>query len=102
MGAMKLHVKLCQHFFCIQSERCTVIVYCWWCLPVERKGEVLCLIRRRSPASIFNTHQRLEYIQKFKAVNEQSEKAVTLRSMFAFKNNRLSISIDEVEPAENL
>ena len=37
-----------------------------------------------------------------KAVNEQSERAVTLRSLFEFKNNRTSISIGEVEPAENI
>jgi glutamate synthase (NADPH/NADH) large chain len=37
-----------------------------------------------------------------KLVNEQSEKAVTLRSLFQFKHNRPSISIDEVEPAENI
>lgn len=36
------------------------------------------------------------------AVNSQSEKAVTLRSQFRFKKNRPSISIDEVEPAENI
>ena len=35
-------------------------------------------------------------------VNDQSEKACTLRSLFQFKNNRPSISIDEVEPAENI
>src|SRR4051794_1075918 len=37
-----------------------------------------------------------------KLVNEQSEKACTLRSLFKFKRNRPSISIDEVEPAENI
>jgi glutamate synthase (NADPH/NADH) large chain len=37
-----------------------------------------------------------------KLVNEQSEKATTLRSLFQFKHNRPSISIDEVEPAENI
>jgi glutamate synthase (NADPH/NADH) large chain len=37
-----------------------------------------------------------------KAVNDQSENAVTLRSLFQFKKNRPSISIDEVEPAENI
>jgi glutamate synthase (NADPH/NADH) large chain len=37
-----------------------------------------------------------------KLVNDQSEKAATLRSMFEFKRNRPSISIDEVEPAENI
>ena len=35
-------------------------------------------------------------------VNNQSEKACTLRSLFQFKKNRTSISIDEVEPAENI
>ncbi len=37
-----------------------------------------------------------------KAVNEQAEKAVTLRSLFQFKRTRPSVSIDEVEPAENI
>src|SRR4029079_3034413 len=33
-----------------------------------------------------------------KHVNDQSEKAATLRSLFEFKRNRNSIPIDEVEP----
>ena len=37
-----------------------------------------------------------------KHVNDQSEKAATLRSLFQFKKNRPSISIDEVEPAQNI
>lgn len=37
-----------------------------------------------------------------KLVNEQSEKAATLRSLLQFKRNRPSISIDEVEPADNI
>ncbi|MDB5231226.1 MAG: gltB [Chitinophagaceae bacterium] len=37
-----------------------------------------------------------------KLVNDQSEKACTLRSLFQFKKNRPSVSIDEVEPAENI
>ncbi len=37
-----------------------------------------------------------------KLVNEQSEKACTLRSLFKFKRNREPISINEVEPAENI
>jgi glutamate synthase (NADPH/NADH) large chain len=37
-----------------------------------------------------------------KLVNEQSEKACTLRSLLEFKRNRTSIPIDEVEPAENI
>jgi glutamate synthase (NADPH/NADH) large chain len=35
-------------------------------------------------------------------INEQEEKACTLRGLFRFKKNRASISIDEVEPAENI
>ncbi len=37
-----------------------------------------------------------------KLVNEQSEHAATLRSMFTFKRNRPAISVDEVEPLENI
>jgi glutamate synthase (NADPH/NADH) large chain len=37
-----------------------------------------------------------------KLVNEQSEKACTLRSLFQFRKNRSSIPIEEVEPAENI
>ncbi|MCP9753069.1 glutamate synthase large subunit [Ferruginibacter sp. HRS2-29] len=37
-----------------------------------------------------------------KLVNDQSERAATLRSLFQFKKNRPSISIHEVEPAENI
>ena len=37
-----------------------------------------------------------------KLVNDQGEKACTLRSLLDFKRTRASISIDEVEPAENI
>lgn len=37
-----------------------------------------------------------------KLINDQSEKAITLRSLLDFKHSRPSISIDEVEPAENI
>ncbi|BAV04628.1 glutamate synthase (NADPH/NADH) large chain [Filimonas lacunae] len=37
-----------------------------------------------------------------KVVNDQSEKAATLRSLFQFKRTRPSISMEEVEPAENI
>jgi glutamate synthase (NADPH/NADH) large chain len=37
-----------------------------------------------------------------KLMNEQEEKACTLRSLFRFKRNRSSIPIEEVEPAENI
>jgi glutamate synthase (NADPH/NADH) large chain len=72
-------------------------VYQW-----KRKGEV----------HLFNptTIHLLQYATRMgdyatfkkysKAVNEQSEKACTLRSFFHFKRTRLSIPIEEVEPAE--
>jgi glutamate synthase (NADPH) large chain len=37
-----------------------------------------------------------------KLVNDQGEKACTIRSLFEFKPNRSSVSIDEVEPAEHI
>jgi glutamate synthase (NADPH/NADH) large chain len=37
-----------------------------------------------------------------KLVNDQSEKACTLRSLLEFKRTRESISLNEVEPAENI
>ncbi|HEX2533207.1 MAG TPA: glutamate synthase large subunit, partial [Chitinophagaceae bacterium] len=37
-----------------------------------------------------------------KYVNDQAEKACTLRSLFQFKRNRPSIPIEEVEPAESI
>jgi glutamate synthase (NADPH/NADH) large chain len=37
-----------------------------------------------------------------KLINEQDEKACTIRSLFRFKRNRSSIPIEEVEPAENI
>ncbi|MEP6949374.1 MAG: glutamate synthase-related protein, partial [Ginsengibacter sp.] len=49
---------------------------------------------RLNDYNIFKKYSRL--------VNDQSEKAGTLRSLFRFKIQRPSISIDEVEPAENI
>lgn len=49
---------------------------------------------RKNDYSIFKKYSRL--------VNDQGEKACTLRSLFEFKKNRPSIPIDEVEPAENI
>ena len=37
-----------------------------------------------------------------KLVNDQAEKACTLRSLFSFKRNRASIPIEEVEPATSI
>ena len=42
------------------------------------------------------------YKKYSKVINEQDRKAITLRSLFDFKRSRPSISIDEVEPAENI
>ena len=72
-------------------------VYQW-----KRKGEfhlfnpqtihLLQYSTRMNDYSIFKKYSKL--------VNDQSEKAVTLRSLLQFVPNRESISIDEVEPAE--
>jgi glutamate synthase (NADPH) large chain len=44
-----------------------------------------------------------ETFKKYSAlVNNQSEKACTLRSLFEFKHTKTAIAIDEVEPAENI
>ncbi|RYY27499.1 MAG: glutamate synthase large subunit [Chitinophagaceae bacterium] len=96
---------LAKHYFAfsqkdVPSDRLTVGgVYQW-----KRKGEVhlfnpqtIHLLQYSTRTNDYNTFKKYS-----KLVNEQSEKAVTLRSMFAFKNNRPSISIDEVEPAENI
>ena len=74
-------------------------VYQW-----KRKGEfhlfnpqtihLLQQSTRTADFSMFKKYSRL--------VNEQGEKACTLRSLFQFNPNRPAISIDEVEPAENI
>ena len=67
--------------------------------------------KRKGEAHLFNptTIHLLQYSTRMadyaifkkysKVVNEQSEKACTLRSFFAFKRTRPAINIDEVEPA---
>jgi glutamate synthase (NADPH) large chain len=67
--------------------------------------------KRKGEFHLFNpqTIHLLQYATKMndytvfkkysKLVNDQSEKAATLRSMFQFKRTRPAISIDEVEPA---
>ncbi len=49
---------------------------------------------RTNDYSVFKKYSRL--------VNEQGEKACTLRSLFRFKKLRPSIPLDEVEPAESI
>ncbi|MFM6975295.1 MAG: glutamate synthase large subunit, partial [Sphingobacteriaceae bacterium] len=48
------------------------------------------------------TNDYLTYKKYSKLINDQSEHAATLRSLFDFASNRPSISIDEVEPAANI
>src|SRR5215510_6378615 len=96
---------LVKHFFAFSRKDIPVDrlpvggVYQW-----KRKGEhhlfnptTIHLLQYSTKMNDYNTFKKYS-----KAVNEQSEKAVTLRSLFEFKRNRPSISIDEVEPAENI
>ncbi len=74
-------------------------IYQW-----KRKGEfhlfnpqTIHLLQYATKMNDFNTFKKYS-----KLVNDQSEKACTLRSMFQFKKNRPSILIDEVECAESI
>ncbi|UEG49160.1 glutamate synthase large subunit [Ferruginibacter lapsinanis] len=74
-------------------------VYQW-----KRKGEfhlfnpqTIHLLQYSTRTDDYNTFKKYS-----KLVNDQSEKACTLRGLFEFNPNRKSISIDEVEPAENI
>ena len=74
-------------------------IYQW-----KRKGEyhlfnpqTIHLLQYATKMNDYNTFKKYS-----KTVNEQSEKAATLRSLLKFKKNRPSISIDEVESAENI
>ena len=96
---------LAKHFFAfnkkdIPNNRLPVGgVYQW-----KRKGEfhlfnpqtihLLQLSTRQNDYEVFKKYSRL--------VNDQGEKACTLRSLFQLKKTRPSISLDEVEPAENI
>jgi glutamate synthase (NADPH/NADH) large chain len=74
-------------------------IYAW-----KRKGEfhlfnpqtihLLQVATRMNDYSTFKKYSKI--------VNDQSEKACTLRSLFAFRRNRPSIPIDEVEAAEKI
>ncbi len=74
-------------------------IYQW-----KRKGEfhlfnptTIHLLQYSTKMNDYNTFKKYS-----KHVNDQSEKAATLRSLFNFKKNRPSVSIDEVEPAANI
>jgi glutamate synthase (NADPH/NADH) large chain len=74
-------------------------IYQW-----KRKGEfhlfnpqTIHLLQHATKTADYSTFKKYS-----KTVNDQSEKACTLRSLFQFRSNRPSISIDEVEPAESI
>jgi glutamate synthase (NADPH/NADH) large chain len=74
-------------------------IYQW-----KRKGEfhlfnpqTIHLLQHSTRVGDYNAFKKYS-----KLVNDQSEKACTLRSMFAFNPLRPSISLDDVEPAENI
>ena len=96
---------LIKHYFAFNKKE----------IPVERLHVGgLYQWKRKGEFHLFNpqTIHLLQYATKMndyttfkkysKVVNEQSEKACTLRSLLKFKRNREPISIDEVEPAESI
>jgi len=74
-------------------------IYQW-----KRKGEFHLFnptsIHLLQYATRMNDYSTFKKYSKY--VNDQSEKAATLRSLLEFKRTRPSISIDEVEPAESI
>lgn len=96
---------LVKHYFAFSKKDIPVNrlpvggVYQW-----KRKGEfhlfnpqTIHLLQHSTKMNDYNTFKKYS-----KLVNDQSENACTLRSMFQFKKNHPSINIDEVEPAENI
>ncbi len=96
---------LVKHFFAFSRKDIPVDrlpvggVYQW-----KRKGEfhlfnpqTIHLLQDSTKKNDYNTFKKYS-----KLVNDQSEKACTLRSLFQFKKTRPSVSLDEVEPAENI
>ena len=96
---------LAKHYFAFSKKDIPVDrlpvggIYQW-----KRKGEfhlfnpqTIHLLQHSTQMNDYATFKKYS-----KLVNDQAEKACTLRSQFQFKRNRPSISIDEVEPAENI
>src|SRR6478735_3102979 len=96
---------LSKHFFAFSKKDIPIDrlpvggIYQW-----KRKGEfhlfnpqTIHLLQHSTKQNDYNTFKKYS-----KVVNDQSEKACTLRSQFRFKRNLPSISINEVEPAENI
>jgi glutamate synthase (NADPH) large chain len=96
---------LAKHFFAFSkkdraAERLPVGGLYQW----KRKGEfhlfnpqTIHLLQYATRMNDYNTFKKYSAL-----INSQEEKACTLRSLLQFKHNRASISIDEVEPAENI
>ena len=96
---------LAKHFFAFSKKTMPVDrlpvggMYQW-----KRKGEfhlfnpqTIHLLQHSTKTNDYSLFKKYS-----KLVNDQSEKAATLRSLFQFKKNRPSISINEVEAAENI
>jgi glutamate synthase (NADPH/NADH) large chain len=96
---------LSKHFFAFSKKEIPVDrlpvggLYQW-----KRKGEfhlfnpqTIHLLQHSTKMNDYETFKKYS-----KLVNDQSVRACTIRSQFQFKPNRPSISIDEVEPAENI
>src|SRR5436189_2468802 len=96
---------LVKHFFAfskkdIPVDRLPVGGFYQW----KRKGEFH-LFNPQTIHLLQDSTKRNDYatFKKYsKLVNDQSEKACTLRSLFQFKKDRSSISLNEVEPAETI
>jgi len=96
---------LAKHFFAFSKKDIPIDrlpvggIYQW-----KRKGEfhlfnpqTIHLLQHATKMNDFNKFKKYS-----KLVNEQGEKACTLRSLFQFRKNRPSVSIDEVEPASSI
>src|SRR6266487_6606711 len=106
MGLDEIAQEILAKHFVAFSKKETAIdrlpvggIYQW-----KKQGEVhlfnpqtIHLLQYSTRMNDYNTFKKYS-----KLVNEQSEKACTLRSLFEFKKNRPSISLDEVEAAENI
>ncbi len=96
---------LAKHYFAFSKKDIPVDrlpvggIYQW-----KRKGEfhlfnpqTIHLLQYSTRMNDYNTFKKYS-----KLVNDQSEKAATLRSLFQFKKKHASIPMDEVEPAEKI
>ncbi|HVZ26224.1 MAG TPA: glutamate synthase large subunit, partial [Sediminibacterium sp.] len=96
---------LAKHYFAFSKKDIPIDrlpaggIYQW-----KRKGEfhlfnpqTIHLLQHATQSNDYNVFKKYT-----KLVNDQSEKACTLRSLFRFQPNRPSITMDEVEPATSI